>query len=41
MAETQNDPLLPGYSFNAHLVAGLTLSRLRDTSTFTSTDRSA
>ncbi len=24
MAETQNDPLLPGYSFNAHLVAGLT-----------------
>ena len=24
MAETQNDPLLPGYSFNAHLVTGLT-----------------
>lgn len=24
MAEAQNDPLLPGYSFNAHLVAGLT-----------------
>jgi len=24
MAEIQNDPLLPGYSFNAHLVAGLT-----------------
>ncbi len=24
MAEPQNDPLLPGYSFNAHLVAGLT-----------------
>ena len=24
MAEMQNDPLLPGYSFNAHLVAGLT-----------------
>lgn len=24
MTETQNDPLLPGYSFNAHLVAGLT-----------------
>ncbi|MFX4311231.1 arabinose operon transcriptional regulator AraC, partial [Enterobacter sp. 63] len=24
MAETQSDPLLPGYSFNAHLVAGLT-----------------
>lgn len=24
MAESQNDPLLPGYSFNAHLVAGLT-----------------
>jgi AraC family transcriptional regulator of arabinose operon len=24
MAETQNDPLLPGYSFNAQLVAGLT-----------------
>lgn len=22
MAEAQNDPLLPGYSFNAHLVAG-------------------
>ncbi len=22
--ETQNDPLLPGYSFNAHLVTGLT-----------------
>ncbi|HGY3782950.1 TPA: DNA-binding protein, partial [Escherichia coli] len=21
MAEAQNDPLLPGYSFNAHLVA--------------------
>ncbi|HKN04203.1 MAG TPA: arabinose operon transcriptional regulator AraC [Buttiauxella sp.] len=24
MPEMQNDPLLPGYSFNAHLVAGLT-----------------
>ncbi|MBJ3813471.1 arabinose operon transcriptional regulator AraC [Shimwellia pseudoproteus] len=24
MSEPQNDPLLPGYSFNAHLVAGLT-----------------
>ena len=24
MTEIQNDPLLPGYSFNAHLVAGLT-----------------
>ncbi len=24
MREAQNDPLLPGYSFNAHLVAGLT-----------------
>ncbi|MEL4015851.1 arabinose operon transcriptional regulator AraC [Dryocola clanedunensis] len=24
MPELQNDPLLPGYSFNAHLVAGLT-----------------
>ncbi|HCH38584.1 MAG TPA: DNA-binding transcriptional regulator AraC, partial [Enterobacter sp.] len=24
MAETQSDPLLSGYSFNAHLVAGLT-----------------
>jgi len=24
MAESQSDPLLPGYSFNAHLVAGLT-----------------
>lgn len=24
MAEIQPDPLLPGYSFNAHLVAGLT-----------------
>lgn len=24
MVEAQNDPLLPGYSFNAHLVAGLT-----------------
>ncbi len=22
MAEAQNDPLLPGYSFNAHLVVG-------------------
>lgn len=28
MAETQNDPLLPGYSFNAHLVAGLTPIRM-------------
>ncbi len=24
MAEAQNDPLLPGYRLNAHLVAGLT-----------------
>ncbi len=36
MAEPQNDPLLPGYSFNAHLVAGLTQLRPRDISIFTS-----
>lgn len=35
MAETQNDPLLPGYSFNAHLVTGLTpIEARRDTDFF-------
>lgn len=36
MAEPQNDPLLPGYSFNAHLVAGLTPIEAEDISIFTS-----
>ncbi len=39
MAETQNDPLLPGYSFNAHLVAGLTPIEANGTRIFLSTDR--
>ncbi|VDZ87500.1 transcriptional regulator [Lelliottia amnigena] len=40
MAEIQNDPLLPGYSFNAHLVAGLTPLKPTAISTFLSIDRS-
>ncbi|VEB93238.1 arabinose operon regulatory protein [Citrobacter koseri] len=39
MAETQNDPLLPGYSFNAHLVAGLTPLRRTAIWIFLSTAR--
>ncbi len=39
MAEAQNDPLLPGYSFNAHLVAGLTPIEATVISIFLSTDR--
>lgn len=39
MAEPQNDPLLPGYSFNAHLVAGLTPIEANGYRIFLSTDR--
>lgn len=39
MAEAQNDPLLPGYSFNAHLVAGLTPIEANGYLDFLSTDR--